>query len=512
VAAYLALAISLFLPAPDAKTAATAFNLLTLLSLLIASAVSLWAYRFATEKSETRQNRFRLTTGLILWSLAQLLWFFFPGILTTRGTFLTIADILWFIGSFLLLRVLAFQDDQQARTKNSSVITGVSTGVAVVTAIPLFISLPTLFSLDWDHLLGFLARIAYFGLTLAIVAFASLSFSYKNRGSSTVSHNTVSAAFIFWAIASFIQFYFAWFAPSTQKFAAIPAGLIPGVYLIIAANIYLTWVFEQQTGLGAKLKLGFIGKDREIPQFLLHTDASGKIVFISSNFLQFTNNSLPERYLGKDLREVLGFSQQEFDRLTETCARGAFIVQQDIKVAAGQKAPVPLFMTAVGSITGSEYFGMDLILHLPNYSGQAYPLDPESSAIAQRILVRTGQHGKENSALLAEYFIAQVQAYKELITANQGSKAAAGMDREVNALAEKNKWPIRLSGLELDIEPGFDNFDNAEMIKAMPVLFKVAQQYTGNLTGAEAVARQTAIVNKTLSEKIMQAAKQFGLR
>jgi len=511
-AGYLLLVLGIYFSNITADALISRSNFFLLLSMLAVTTIAFWTHRYSPQHTDIHENRRNLAAGLTFWSLAQVSWMLFPAVLAERGITLNLVDIFWFTGAIFLLRVIVFQDDFKAREQSHSIIIGISGTVAVIAAVPLFISLPILQTMNGAHIIGYLTRIGYIGLTLAFIPFSWISFSFKRSGFSGSAWNAFAAAFIVWALTTLAQAYFIWYAPLPGRPAAILNILYIGIYLFLTANIYISWIFEQEAGLGTKLKLGFIGQDREIPQFLLHTDAQGLIVFISNNFLQFTNNSLPERYLGKPLREVIGISEQEFEQLTETCAQGAFVVQQDIKVAAGQKAPVPLFFTAVGSITGNEYFGMDIILHLPNYSGQAYPLDSESSAIAQRILNRTGQNSKENGARLAEYFVAHVQAFKELVTNMRGNKIAAAMDKEVNNVAEKNKWPIRLEGQDLNIEPGFDSFDNAQLVKALPILYKIAQQYATNASSLQAVTQQINTVNKTLNPKVVETARQFGLR
>jgi hypothetical protein len=284
------------------------------------------------------------------------------------------------------------------------------------------------------------------------------------------------------------------------------------LHLFLALGIYGSWLIGQQIALVSQLKLGFIGKDKEIPRFLINTDVDGKIINISKNFLQFTNNSLPERYLGKPVKEVLGLSDDDFNAITDICSRGGFFINQDIKVSAGQKMPVPLLLTAVGALTSSEYFGLDIILQLPNYSAEAYPLEPEFDAIAQNMLRRTGQQTKENSSYLTEYFITHIASFYELIDEMGSHYNARAMAREINETAIRNSWPIRISGKEVNIEPGFDNFDNAELLKALPVLYQIAEQFTIKATNAKIVTDLIQKVDRALSKNAILAAQNFGLR
>jgi hypothetical protein len=281
---------------------------------------------------------------------------------------------------------------------------------------------------------------------------------------------------------------------------------------LLGLGIYGSWLLGQQVALVSQLKLGFIGKDKEIPEFLINTDVEGKILNISGNFLQFTNNSLPERYLGKSVKEALGLSNDEFNSITEICSRGGFVINQDVKVSAGQKMPVPLLLTAVGSLTSSDYFGLDIVLQLPNYSAEAYPLDPESNAITQNMLRRTGQQTKENSSYLTEYFITHIASFYELIDETGSHYNATAMTREINEAAIKHSWPIRVAGKEVTIEPGFDNFDNAELLRALPVLYQIAEQFTIKATNAKIVTELIQKADRSVSKNAILAAQNFGLR
>jgi hypothetical protein len=174
--------------------------------------------------------------------------------------------------------------------------------------------------------------------------------------------------------------------------------------------------------------------------------------------------------------------------------------------------PVPLLLTAVGSLTSSDYFGLDIVLQLPNYSAEAYPLDPESNAITQNMLRRTGQQTKENSSYLTEYFTAYIVSFYELIDEMGSHANATAMAREINETAVKNAWPIRVAGKEVTIEPGFDNFDNAELLRALPVLYQIAEQFTIKATNAKTVTELIQKADRALSKNAILAAQNFGLR
>ena len=379
-----------------------------------------------------------------------------------------------------------------------------------ITYILLF---PTLVGLqDWTQRVDLLTKTSYSLANLAILPFALVTWITLGRGRLFKVWGWISISFILRSITYFLIAYLIPVTFFSEWLANIPVIVYSSIYMVLALGIYGSLALGQQIALASQLKLGFIGKEKEIPQFLLNTDIEGRIINVSKNFLHFTNNSLPERYLGKPIKDALSLNEDEYNSITDICSRGGFVINRDIKVSAGQKMPVPLLLTAVGSVTGQDYFGLDIILQLPNYSAEAYPLDAESDAIAQGILRRTGQQTKENSSYLTEYFISHIGAFYELANQPGSNFNATAMAREINETAAKNNWPIRVTGREVTIEPGFDNFDNAELLKALPVLYQIAEKFTINATNAKAVADQTQKADRLMSKNTLLAAKNFGLR
>jgi hypothetical protein len=456
----------------------------------------------------------RMVLGLLFWTAAEGIWalYIFKG--WGKSPVTSVADVLWLAGYIPFIDAMTIRyRNHRTRPENGSTLNAILFTLAVfipITYITLFPSLAS--TQDWAQRLDLLKKASYSIANIAILPFAVLILLTVGHGRLFKVWGLISISFI---TRSIVYFLVAYVIPGTffaGRLSTIPAIANSLIHLFLALGIYGSWLLGQQIALVSQLKLGFIGKDKEIPQFLINTDVDGKILNISKNFLQFTNNSLPERYLGKHVKDILGLSVDEFNSITDICSRGGFVINQDVKVSAGQKMPVPLLMTAVGSLTSHDYFGLDIVLQLPNYSAEAYPLDPESNAITQNMLRRTGQQTKENSSYLTEYFTTQIGAFYELVNESGGNLSVSGMAGEINETAAKNNWPIRVSGQEVTIEPGFDNFDNAELLKALPVLYQIAEQFTIKATSAKAVAEQTQKTDRLLSKNALLAAQNFGLR
>jgi hypothetical protein len=513
--AYLALVLGAFIFGRDVTEVIKIMNtLLAPLCALIALITALWA-RFGSNRAESSPQIWgRIVTGLIFWTVAEGIWSFYFLKGWEKGPGTTAADALWLVGYIPFIEALAMRyQDYHTRPGTSRALSSILFILALLIPTTYILLFPTLASLQsWAQILDLLTKTTYSIANIAILPFALLVLVTLGHGRLFKVWGLISISFILRATIYFLLTYLAPSAFLSGQFSTIPTIVYSLIHLILALGIYGSWLIGQQVALTSQLKLGFIGKEKEIPQFLLNTDVEGKIINISKNFLQFTNNSLLERYLGKPIKEALGLSDDELNSITDICSRGGFVINHDIKVSAGQKMPVPLLLTAVGSLTSHDYFGLDIVLQLPNYSAQAYPLDAESNAIVQNLLRRTGQQTKENSSYLAEYFITHIRSFYELINQPGSNLNVAAMANEVNATAAKNKWPIRISGQEVTIEPGFDNFDNAELLIALPALYQIAEQFTIKATSAKAVAEQTQKADRLLSKNTILAAENFGLR
>jgi hypothetical protein len=489
-------------------------NTLAPICALVALATALWA-RLGFNQSESSPEIWsRIVIGLIFWTVAEGIWYYYSLQGWEKGLGVSIADAFWLLGYIPFIEALALRyQDYRTRPGRSRALASILFILALLVPITYILLFPTLVRLqNWAQILDLLAKTTYALANLAILPFALLVLLSLGRGRLFKVWGLISIAFILRSVIYFLLTFLISGTLFPGRLATIPTILYSLVLLVLAVGIYGSWLLGQQIALVSQLKLGFIGGDKEIPQFLLNTDVDGKIVNVSRNFLQFTNNSLPERYLGKPIQDALGLGNAEFNSISDICSRGGFVINQDVKVSAGQKMPVPLLLTAVGSLTSSDYFGLDIVLQLPNYSAEAYPLDEESNAITQGILKRTGQQTKENSTYLTEYFTAQIQSFYELINQSGGNYGAEAMSGEINETATKNGWPIRLAGQEITIEPGFDNFDNAELLKALPVLYQIAEQFTINATSAKSVAEQNQKTDRIVSKNALLAAQNFGLR
>lgn len=512
--AYLALTIgALVLTRQEAEVFSVAKTLAPL-SVFVALVVAIWI-RFMPNLGENSPEIWgRIIFGLVFWTAAEVTRAIYHFLGLGNGPFPSLADVFWLLGYLPFIEALTLRyQNFRTRPAQSRVLNIIFFSLALIIPLSYLFSLPAIITWqDSQKSLAWFTQLSYFLANLSILPFAILALVTFGRGKLFKVWGLLALSLGLQALGYFALSYLIDKTQLTGRSAALPTILAGLLHLLLGAGLYGNWLLGQQVALVSQLKMGFIGQEKEIPQFLINTDIDGKILNISTNFLQFTNNSLPERYLGKSVYDALNLSLREFNEITNTCSRGGFIVNYDVKVAAGQKAPVPLLLTAIGALTSQEYFGLDIALQLPNYSAQAYPLDSESSAIVQEILRRTGQQTRESSAQLAEYFITHIRSFYEMVSLSAGGATVTGMSSEINAAAAKNNWPIRVNGQEVTIEPGFSNFDNAELLKALPVLFKIAQQYTLQATSARSLDEQTERINLGLSKSILQTAKYFGLR
>jgi hypothetical protein len=456
----------------------------------------------------------RMVIGLLLWTVAEGIWalYYLEG--WGKGPAARVADALWLAGYIPFMEALTLRYlNYRNRPGNSWILNLILVTLATLIPIAYIFLVPTLANLPgWEQRFDLLAKASYSIANIAVIPFTVLILFTVGRGRLFKVWGIISIGFLLRAAIYFLAAYAIPNNIFAGRLSTIPTITNSLLHLFLAWGIYGSWLIGQQIALVSQLKLGFIGKDKEIPRFLINSDVDGQILNISKNFLQFTNNSLAERYLGKPLKEVLGLSDDEFNSITDICSRGGFVINQNIKVSAGQKMPVPLLLTAVGALTSSDYFGLDIVLQLPNYSAEAYPLDPESDAITQNMLRRTGQQTKENSSYLTEYFITHIAYFYELIDEVGSHYNAAALAREINETAIKNTWPIRISGKEVNIEPGFDNFDNAELLKALPILYQIAEQFAIKATNSRMVTEMIQKADRALSKNAILAAQNFGLR
>jgi hypothetical protein len=380
--AYLALVLGALILNSKVTEVLRIVNVLAPICALIALTAALWA-RFGFSQAESSPEIWgRIVTGLVFWTVAEGIWalYFWKG--WEKGLVTNAADALWLVGYIPFIEALAMRyQNYRTRPGRSRALGLFQFILALFIPITYILLFPTLASSKgWAQIVDLLTKTSYTVANIAILPFALLVLLTLGHGRLFKVWGVITISFIFRAITYLLLTYLIPNTSLTGMLSAIPTIIYSLAHLVLAVGIYGSWLLGQQVALVSQLKLGFIGKEKEIPQFLLNTDVDGKIINISRNFLQFTNNSLLERYLGKPLHDtLLGLSKDDFNSITDICSRGGFVINQDVKVSAGQKMPVPLLLTAVGSLTSQDYFGLDIVLQLPNYSAEAYPLDAESN-------------------------------------------------------------------------------------------------------------------------------------
>jgi hypothetical protein len=281
--AYLALVLGALILNRQEAEVFRVVNTLVPICAFIALTAALWA-RFGFNQAENSPEIWsRIVIGLIFWIVAEGIraFYFLKGWGNGPGT--NAADALWLVGYVPFIEALAMRyQNYRTRPEDSRVLNIILFILALFIPITYILSFPTLVGLQsWTQRLDSLIKTTYILANITILPFALLILVTVGRGRLFKVWGLISISFILRALTYLLLTYLIPSTVFSGRFSTIPTIIYSLLHLVLAVGIYGSWLLGQQVALVSQLKLGFIGKDTEIPQFLLNTDVDGKIINVS---------------------------------------------------------------------------------------------------------------------------------------------------------------------------------------------------------------------------------------
>jgi len=228
---------------------------------------------------------------------------------------------------------------------------------------------------------------------------------------------------------------------------------------------------------------------------LVFTDARGHVVFVDNNFLRLMSRTQARGLVGAPLHSVIGVEMDvAASLLKETSQNGALADRTiELRTEAGTLVRVTCSAQATYDERNS-FIGADMTL---------VELERSAPAIAEP------DQQKENAdekTLLKGYFIATLEALRELLAHIGGDRPRAQLDGIINETANRSEWPVLVQAGKIYAEV---HHDEGEVYRG---LLARAIAYSTGVIGGEMVRRALSQLDGRTDATTLDLAGRHGLR
>ena len=455
-----------------------------------------------------------LFLGLAMWAIAEVLWLYFTIAYQQETPFPSPADLFWVVGTFplfmaFILRFRSFKIDLNQQQMFTLTIANVVFLIFIATFI-----LPQIFvNADPARWLETVINLFYaitdlfmFGLSLGIMM-------NLQRGRLSTVWGLILWSNIIRSIADTFFAYVSWNQATLPQNVYNTLNYLYNIpylssYLLIALGM-LVYRLLIKEGLEEESSLK-IRNETVFSLALIFTNSQNNIITTSNNISTSTFTETPKKLAGQALHTLLGTDAQTIDKMVAECRQKGYINNYAIEIHAAKLGHFQAWMTATRDGNSANLFtGLNILLRVKAADLYLADLNAEFKPIAQRILTDTGQAGRENIALLKEYFVAEVFGLYKLIDSFAGGPAAEYLLNNINQTSAYNQWNIEITPAGITLP---ENFDEKELGRAFIQLLKIVTGYAVDMTSAQAVADEIKKSERGLDAKIIHMADDFGLR
>ncbi|HEY3310735.1 MAG TPA: hypothetical protein VGK00_03755 [Anaerolineales bacterium] len=481
----------------------------------ISTLAAYWGWSISNPKEVSRRIWGWMTTALILWTVAEALWIYYSFIYQDTTPYPSPADFFWLLGYFplyasLILRVRSFHvglNRQQTRM------------LVIVNSLFLIFSAhsilwPMLQNADPSRWLESLVNIFYALGDLGLLALSLWIIIALQNGRYSSIWLLVAGSNVIRAIADLIFTYATWHDATLTEASFYIIYVIFNIpyltaYLLSALGMVAYYFFIEESRQAEQVSPETVNPD--FGTALIFTNSDNVTIATSDNFKGLTGEDFEKEIKGRPLHELLGVEPGVVDGMMQAGRKTGIIKDYPLEMhTPGQAEKVLARVTATADRSdGVGFNGLNIALRMESGNIPAWAeLDTQSRAIARRIMKDTGQLSQDNISLLKKYFRAVVLGLFELVDRLAGQAVSHTMLEHFNS-ASSGKSEIRLDQHRLLIP---DNLKEEQLANAFRELLQTTNDFAVEILSAQVVAAETKKIELQLSQRIVLAARDFGLR
>lgn len=236
------------------------------------------------------------------------------------------------------------------------------------------------------------------------------------------------------------------------------------------------------------------------PAGLLFANMRGHTIYLNKQLLNMLE--LPESAVrstvGESIHKVLGIDRQTAERYLEAVKQHGTleVPKAQLTTRSGSSINAKVAATATFDDEG-KFIGADFAVE-PTTQSKLPSLVPEASQDDD--LDTTDNRDAEL------YFSSQLLGLGEMLARTAGPRLRANLDRIINQTSDRNRWPVRLAGNDLD----FEHFITETHI--YHALLSKAADYASGVLGNKLVEKQMRKVDDKMNADALALAGRLGLR
>ncbi len=276
---------------------------------------------------------------------------------------------------------------------------------------------------------------------------------------------------------------------------------LPAILFLVVFDVLLQ--YERQDNSRQKAE-----ETRPNATALIFSDGENRIIKYSVNYRLLAQIPREIGITHTPLQEALGLAPEAYQKLqtelqTKNQVKG--FAAESKHFGKGRK----IWINAVNSYDAQHrYTGVNMVVRAFTESSAGMLLTIEEQALADSILVATGEEGEETDILLARYFNLNYKTLARMVIQYEGSRTAVGMTQAVNRIADKNHWSVRVLNDELNIT---GNIKKEELSRAISELLLTARGYVAAIAGTETLNEEIERINRQTDRSTKKVIEAYGL-
>ena len=386
-----------------------------------------------------------MALGLGLYSLGEAIWSVYELVLHQEVPYPSIADVAWMAGYIPLAVSLVIQFGSLRATVSTAKKTLIALFGAVMIALAVWlVILPILTSPDAGKPVEVFFSIGYPVEDLVLLVLSATLVLTLFGGRLAVSWGSIAGGILLLALSDLLFSYGTW---NNLYYPDGKLNLLSAAFDTLYIGAYALW----NIGLILRWRLPDAGRDVDVHrllaegsaaepenrEYLVMTDAEGKIVFIDPPLVDLLGQADAAPWLGKPFAQLIGLETRNAEAAIRKAARQG--ISDPYRVTLGRAAE-PYQLVAIASDDREQFPGFDIVLHRAN-SRLTAQSDRESlllSQIARRAReLEKDQRQSAQEDFLRVYFNALVGLFYIMVCRAGGAGLGASFETELNQKASQ---------------------------------------------------------------------------
>jgi len=487
-------------------------------SIVCSSIASVFFIRtwLSTSESEIAKRIWGLAAlGIVLWTLAEIIWGFYEVVLGRAIPYPSIADLFWLGGYVpLYLALSTGYRTFQARTSRQQML-AIALSILIFSAASIiFVIVPTLRSFDPAKLPESLTNVAYPLADSALVILTLIIIFALEKGRFAFTWQLFGIGLIFSAIGDLTFSYATWnelYYPGNQL--NFLSGFIDTLfnisYLTLGMAAYSYRLLSETLSTG---KINLVLRSLTRSNILVFISCQGKILSLSDNFSNLIGTPAKTSFIEMPLSEALGLNESEVENIIRETVEHGSLSTRPLKVRNSNGSARDTWWTSLAIYDEQHQLDCIALVLRANLAEEARkepPLKEDQRMLIEYYLSKAGANRIEEDQVIKSYFIEQINLLHSLVEQFSGGKMAKNLLAHLQQAASRNNWYFSLDGQDITIPKEFEGQVLGNFLFA---LLQEAKKFAVDMTSLKLVEQEMASLDRNMGPEALRDLDKYNLR